>query len=58
LLFLHHIAFAPHASNLLISAYTCVDAIDYAESELEEPSEQAQPEEANTNPEQGKPSCI
>jgi hypothetical protein len=48
--------FAPHALHLLLLAHVCSYALDHAESELEDPMEQAQGE-ASTNLDlhQGKP---
>jgi hypothetical protein len=44
--------------HILISSHIYAYPLDHMESELEEASEQAQTEEANTDPEQGKPWCI
>jgi hypothetical protein len=60
LLFLHHLALASlmHCIILLL-AHICSYILDHAESELEEPTEQAQVEEfTNLALDQVKPQCI
>jgi hypothetical protein len=54
------IAFAPHAlHHIALGSYICLYALDHAESEFEEPTQQTQAEDlTNLALDQGKPRCI
>jgi hypothetical protein len=58
--FLHHIAFSPHAlHHFFIMAHVYAYAIDHTELDLEETMKEAQAEDpANPELKQGKPRCI
>jgi hypothetical protein len=60
LLFLHHIAFTPHAlHHFFITAHVYAYVIDRAEPDLEEPTEEAQAKDStNSELSQGKLRCI
>jgi hypothetical protein len=59
LLFIHHIALAPHALHLLLLAHVWSYTLHRAEPKFEEPTMQAQAEDfANPVLNQGKLRCI